>query len=323
MSSQLAQVAVTGAAGQIGYALLFRIAAGGLLGRSQAICLRLLEVPQARAALDGVLMELEDCASPRLADIVVTDDPKIAFKDAEYVFLVGAKPRGAGMQRSDLLQANADIFKVQGRALDEVAARNVRVVVVGNPANTNALIAQRHAPSLEPWCFSAMTRLDHNRAKARLAAKLGCTVGQISRLCIWGNHSSTQYPDVAHVLVDGKPVSVDAAWLNDEFIPAVAERGAAIIKARGASSAASAAHAALEHMRDWINGSEDWVSMAVPSQGDYGIPEGLVYSFPMQCDGRHTAVVNNLEISPAARARLDASRHELEAELAAVSHLLP
>ena len=316
-------IAVTGAAGQIGYALLFRIAAGGLLGRNQPIRLQLLEVPQARAALDGVIMELRDCAYPRLVDIIATDDPEIAFKDARYVFLVGAKPRSAGMQRSDLLQANAAIFKVQGQALDKAAARDVRVVVVGNPANTNALIAQRHAPSLDPWCFSAMTRLDQNRAKARLATKLGCGVGQIRRLCVWGNHSSTQYPDVAHATVDGKSVQLDPAWLSSEFIPGVAERGAAIIKARGASSAASAAHAALEHMRDWIGGSDDWVSMALPSKGDYDVPRGLVYSFPMQCDGQRTVIVPGLELSAEARARLDASRRELEEELAAIRHLLP
>ena len=318
-------VAVTGAAGQIGYALLFRLAAGAVLGPEQPIRLHLLEVPQARAALDGVIMELEDAAFPTLQGVVATDDPMVAFRDAEQVFLVGARPRGPGMQRGDLLQANADIFRTQGQALDAVASRSVRVVVVGNPANTNALIAQRHAPSLDVRCFSAMTRLDHNRALARLAAKLHCGVGDIHRLCVWGNHSSTQYPDVSYATVAGQPLAaqLDPTWLEQQFLPAVTERGAAIIKARGASSAASAASAAIDHMRDWALGSADWVSMALPADGAYDIPEGLVYSFPVQCSDGQANIVRDLDISAASRQRMDRSRDELQQELDAIRSLLP
>ncbi len=322
-----ARIAVTGAAGQIGYALLFRLAAGALLGRQQPIILQLLEIPQAVGALKGVAMELEDCAFPRLHGIVTTSDPAEAFRDADYAFLVGARPRGPGMERSDLLQANAEIFRTQGRALDEHASREVRVVVVGNPANTNALIALRHAPNLPARNFTAMTRLDHNRALAQIAAKAGCRLHDIRRLCIWGNHSSTQYPDVNHALIGGQPAweKLDTEWLRQEFIPRVSGRGAEVIKVRGASSAASAANAALEHIRDWATGSapDDWVSMGVPSDGSYGIPEGLVYSYPVTCKDGDYSIVPGLEIDSESRQRLDTSQQELEQEREAIRSLLP
>ena len=321
------RIAVTGAAGQIGYALLFRIASGQLLGKDQAVILQLLEVTPALEALNGVVMELQDCAFSTLAGIEVSDDANVAFKDADYAFLVGAKPRGPGMERSDLLEGNAAIFNVQGKALNDHASREVKVIVVGNPANTNALIAMKNAPDLNPENFTAMTRLDHNRALAQIADKTSCSVNDIRNLCIWGNHSTTQYPDISHASIDGKPVSeaVDTEWYRQEYIPRVAKRGAEIIAARGASSAASAANAALEHMRDWALGSAegDWVSMAIPSDGSYGIPEGLVYSFPVVCKGGSYEIVQGLEIDDFSRSMMDATQKELEEERDMVKHLFP
>ena len=277
------RIAVTGAAGQIGYALLFRIAAGELLGREQPVILQLLEIPPALPALDGVVMELEDCAFPTLAGVITSADAKVAFRDADFAFLVGASPRGPGMERADLLVRNAEIFRAQGRTLNEHAQRGVKVLVIGNPANTNALITMKNAPDLDPRQVMAMMRLDHNRAQAMLAARLQCPVGAVRNLTVWGNHSTTQYPDLHHAVVDGKPALglVAQDWYEDEFIPGVAKRGAAIIQARGASSAASAANAILDHARDWTFGTpdNDWTSMAVPADGSYGIPEGIVYSF--------------------------------------------
>lgn len=321
-----ARVAVTGAAGQIGYALLFRIAAGEFLGPDQPVIVQLLEVPQAMSSLKGVAMELEDCAFPALAGIICSDDPATAFKDADFAFLVGARPRGPGMERRDLLTANAAIFNVQGRALNDHASRAVHVIVVGNPANTNALITLRNAPDLDPRQFTAMTRLDHNRACAQLAAKTGNTVDSIRGLCIWGNHSTTQYPDLHHATVNNRPALdlVDRAWYENEFIPRVAKRGAEVIAARGASSAASAANAALEHMRDWARGlkSGDWTSMAVPSGGSYGIPEGLIFSFPVRCRGGDYEIVQGLAINEFSRRKMDATQKELEEERDTIKHLL-
>jgi malate dehydrogenase len=320
------RVAVTGAAGQIGYSLLFRIAAGDMLGPDQPVILQLLEITPALGALRGVAMELQDCSSPILAGVVETDDPELAFGDADVAMLVGAMPRKAGMERSDLLAANGAIFSVQGRAIASAAKPGVKVVVVGNPANTNALIAKANAAGLEPRCITAMTRLDHNRAKAQLAERLGVGVGVITRMTIWGNHSSTQYPDLTHCLVEGRPaleVLDDPAWVEREFIPAVAKRGAAIIDARGLSSAASAANAAVHHVRDWVRGtpSGDWVSMAVVSDGSYGVSEGLVSSFPCTCEGGDWKIVPGLEIDGFSRSRIDASVAELEDERAAVVEL--
>jgi malate dehydrogenase len=320
------RIAVTGSAGQIGYALLFRIAAGDMLGPDQPVILQLIEVPQAMKALEGVVMELRDCAFPLLADIVATDDVNVGFKDADYAILVGARPRGPGMERKDLLEANGAIFTVQGKAINDHASRGVKVLVVGNPANTNALIASRSAPDLDPRQFTAMTRLDHNRAISQLAAKTGKPVSAIRRMTVWGNHSSTQYPDISHALVDGRPATelVDQAWVENDFIPTVQQRGAAIIAARGASSAASAASSAIDHMRSWALGTPDgdWVSMAIPSDGSYGIPEGVVYSYPVTCrDGRYE-IVQNLPISAFSRARMDATAKELFEERDAVKHLL-
>ena len=312
------RIAVTGAAGQIGYAILFRIAAGELLGEDQPVILQLLEVTPALKALNGVVMELEDCAFETLAGVVTSDDANVAFRDADFAFLVGAKPRGPGMERADLLQGNADIFRVQGRALNDNASRDVRVIVVGNPANTNALITIKNAPDLDPARITAMTRLDHNRALAQLAQKTDSGVADIRRLCIWGNHSTTQYPDLHHATVKGKPALelVDQKWYTDEYIPRVAKRGAEIIGARGASSAASAANAALEHMRDWARGiaSGDWTSMSVATDGSYGIAEGLVYSFPVQCRNGNYEIIQDLDINDFSRARMDATRTELEEE---------
>jgi malate dehydrogenase len=320
------RIAVTGSAGQIGYALLFRIAAGDMLGPDQPVILQLIEVPQAMKALEGVVMELRDCAFPLLADIVTTDDVNVGFKDADYAILVGARPRGPGMERKDLLEANGAIFTVQGKAINDHASRHVKVLVVGNPANTNALIASRSAPDLDPRQFTAMTRLDHNRAISQLAAKTGKPVSAIRRMTVWGNHSSTQYPDISHALVDGRPATelVDQAWVENDFIPTVQQRGAAIIAARGASSAASAASSAIDHMRSWALGTPDgdWVSMAIPSDGSYGIPEGVVYSYPVTCrDGRYE-IVQNLPISAFSRARMDATAKELFEEGSAVTQLL-
>lgn len=320
------RVAVTGAAGQIGYALNFRIASGAMLGPDQPVILQLLEVPQAQEILKGVVMELNDCAFPLLTEVIATDRPEEAFKDADYALLVGARPRGPGMERKDLLEANAQIFSVQGKAMDQHASRDIRVLVVGNPANTNALIAASNAKSLDRRQFTAMTRLDHNRALHQIAAKLGTHINDVHRVTIWGNHSSTQYPDLHHATVGGKPAlaQVDATWYADEFIPVVQQRGAAIIKARGASSAASAASAALDHMRTWALGSAegDWVSMGIPSDGSYGIPEGVVYSYPVTCRDGQYQIVQDLEINSFSRERMTATYQELNEERDGVAALL-
>lgn len=321
------RVTVTGAAGQIGYALLFRIASGAMLGEDQPVILQLLDITPAMDALEGVRMELNDCAFPLLTNIVCTDMPDIAFKDADYALLVGARPRGPGMERKDLLEANAAIFSVQGKALNDYASRDVRVLVVGNPANTNALIAQRNAPDLDPRNFTAMMRLDHNRAKTQIAQKLEVPVTDVARMTVWGNHSSTQYPDLHHALVSGRIASeqVEQSWYEDAFIPTVQQRGAAIIKARGASSAASAANAAIDHMRDWALGTpnDDWVSMGVHSDGSYGITEGLIYSFPCRCEGGRWSIVPDLPVNDFSRSRMRATEMELMEERDAVAHLLP
>ena len=320
-------VAVTGAAGQIGYALLFRIASGEMLGKDQPVCLHLLEITPALDALKGVVMELKDCAFPLLHDIVATDKAEEAFKDVSYALLVGARPRGPGMERKDLLEANGAIFGPQGKALNDHAKRDVKVLVVGNPANTNALIAQQNAPDLDPKCFTAMVRLDHNRAMSQLADKTGKHSTDIKKMTIWGNHSSTQYPDLHHAEVDGKPAmdTVDEDWYENTFIPDVQQRGAAIIKARGASSAASAASAAIDHMRSWALGTDkdDWVSMAIPSDGSYGIEEGVIYGYPVTCKDGKYEIVQGLEIGEFSRTRMDATEKELREERAAVEGLFP
>ena len=321
-----ARVTITGAAGQIGYQLAFRIASGQLLGPNQPVILQLLEITPALNALNGVVMELEDCAFPTLRGVIATDKAEVAFKDTDYALLVGAKPRGPGMERADLLRDNAKIFTGQGKALDAHANRNVKVLVVGNPANTNALIAQSNAPSLNAANFTAMTRLDHNRALAQLAAKTGTHVNDLSRLIIWGNHSATQYPDLSHALVKERRATelVDAAWIKDDFIPTVQQRGAAIIKARGLSSAASAASAAIDHIRDWVLGTpgDDWVSMAVPSDGSYGIKEGIIYSYPVRCTKGKYEIVQGLAISDFSRERMKATEDELRQEREAIAALL-
>lgn len=321
------RVAVTGAAGQISYSLLFRIAAGQMLGNDQPIILQLLEITPALEALKGVAMELDDCAFPLLEQIITSDDPNIAFKEADYALLVGARPRGPGMERKDLLEANAAIFSGQGKSLNEVANRNVKVLVVGNPANTNALIAQRNAPDLNPRQFTAMTRLDHNRALTQLAQKTEHSINTISHLTIWGNHSSTQYPDIHHTKVNGQAAMefIDTTWYQEAFIPTVQQRGAAIIKARGASSAASAANAAIDHMRDWALGSKhnDWVSMGIYSDGSYGVAEGLIYSFPVTCKNGDFEIVTGLSINGFSEERMKATEQELIEERDAVAHLLP
>jgi malate dehydrogenase len=320
------RVAVTGAAGNISYALLFRIAAGDMLGPDQPVILQLLEIPQARDALTGVTMELNDCAFPLLQGIVASDDPQAAFADADYALLVGARPRGPGMERKDLLEENAKIFSVQGKALNESAGRRVRVLVVGNPANTNALIAQQNAPDLAPGQFTAMTRLDHNRAISQLADRAGVHSTGITRMTIWGNHSATQYPDLNHARIDGSEATqrVDQKWTREEFIPTVQQRGAAIIKARGASSAASAASAAIAHMRSWALGSneDDWVSMAIPSDGSYGVDEGLIYSFPVTCSGGNYEIVQGLEIDDFSREKMRVTAEELIEERDGVRDLI-
>ncbi|MCE7902348.1 MAG: malate dehydrogenase [Gammaproteobacteria bacterium PRO9] len=314
------------AAGQIGYQLAFRIASGQLLGPNQPVILQLLEITPALNALNGVVMELEDCAFPTLRGVIATDKAEVAFKDTDYALLVGAKPRGPGMERADLLRDNARIFTGQGKALDAHANRNVKVLVVGNPANTNALIAQSNAPSLNAANFTAMTRLDHNRALAQLAAKTGTHVNDLSRLIIWGNHSATQYPDLSHALVKERRATelVDTAWIKDDFIPTVQQRGAAIIKARGLSSAASAASAAIDHIRDWVLGTpgDDWVSMAVPSDGSYGIKEGIIYSYPVRCTKGKYEIVQGLAISDFSRERMKATEDELRQEREAIAALL-
>jgi len=320
------RVTITGAAGQIGYQLAFRIASGQMLGDDQPVILQLLEIPPALPALHGVVMELDDCAFSTLAGIVATDDPNEAFKDSDYALLVGARPRGPGMERKDLLEANAAIFSVQGKAMNDFASKDIRVLVVGNPANTNALIAQSNAPDLNPRNFTSMTRLDHNRASAQLAAKTGKHVNDVRHMTIWGNHSATQYPDIFHTSVDGTPALdlVEQTWLVDEFIPVVQQRGAAIIKARGASSAASAASAAIDHMHDWVLGSpdDDWVSMGIPADGSYGIEPGVVYSYPVRCHGGDYEIVQDLAISEFSRERMDATNVELREERAAIEELL-
>jgi len=319
------RVAITGAAGQIGYQLAFRIASGQLLGQNQPVILQLLEIPPAMDALRGVAMELEDCAFRTLHDIVLSDDPNIGFRDTDFALLVGARPRGPGMERKDLLLANAQIFSVQGKALNDAASRNVKVLVVGNPANTNALIARENAPDLDPRNFTAMTRLDHNRAMAQLAAKTGRHVSDVSGVIIWGNHSATQFPDLAHAAVAGKPAleCVPRAWYEQEFIPQVQQRGAAIIKARGASSAASAASAAIDHVRDWAQGNGATIlSMGVASDGSYGISEGVVFSYPVRCTGRGYEIVQGLEVDDFARTRLELTEAELREERAGVESLL-
>ena len=320
------RITVTGAAGQIGYALLFRIASGSMLGDEQPVILQLLDITPAMDALNGVKMELDDCAFPLLADVICTDDPEVAFKDSDFALLVGARPRGPGMERKDLLEANAAIFGVQGKAINKVANRDIKVLVVGNPANTNALITQRNAPDINPRQFTAMTRLDHNRAKTQLAQKNGCTVNDVRQMTIWGNHSATQYPDLHHALVNEDPAmgKIDMAWYESEFIPVVQQRGAAIIQARGASSAASAANAAVDHMRSWALGTaeNDWVSMGVISDGSYDIEPGLIYSFPCRCKNGQWEIVQGLEISAFSREKMDATAQELTEERDAVAHLL-
>ena len=320
------RVAVTGAAGQIGYSLLFRIAAGEMLGPDQPVILHLLEITPAMKVLEGVVKEIDDCACPLVAGYVQTDNADIAFRDVDYALLVGAKPRGPGMERRDLLEANGGIFKVQGRSLNENANRNVKVVVVGNPANTNAHTAMLSAPDLNPGNFTAMTRLDHNRALALLAQYTGAEVRQIKKMTIWGNHSTTQYPDISQTRINGKSARrmVDRKWYENEFIPRVAKRGAEIIEARGASSAASAANGAINHVHDWVLGTPrgNWTSMAVPSDGSYGIPEGLVFSFPVTCKDGDYRIVPDLKISKFSQTKLDITQKELEEERDAVARIL-
>src|SRR5688572_29073075 len=322
------RVAVTGAAGQIGYALLFRIASGEMLGKDQPVILQMLELPmeKAQAALKGVMMELEDCAFPLLAGMVGTDDPKVAFKDADYALLVGAMPRGPGMERKDLLLKNAEIFTVQGKALDEFASRNVKVLVVGNPANTNAYIAMKSAPSLPAKHFTAMLRLDHNRAASQLAVKTGNPVASIEKLCVWGNHSPTMYADFRFATIDGRLVKDminDQTWNKDVFLPTVGKRGAAIIEARGMSSAASAANAAIDHMRDWALGTDgEWVTMGVASNGEYGIPKDVMFGYPVTTAGGKYTIVKDLPIDEFSKGCIDKTLAELLSEQDGVKHLL-
>jgi malate dehydrogenase len=320
------RVTVTGAAGQISYSLIFRIASGSMLGPDQPVILQLLEITPALGALQGVVMELNDCAFPLVHGVVATDKPEEGFEGTDYALLVGARPRGPGMERKDLLLENAKIFSAQGKALDAAASRDVRVLVVGNPANTNALIAQRNAPSLSPDRFTAMTRLDHNRALAQVSEKTGAPLAKIKKAVIWGNHSATQYPDLNHATVDGKPAlaEVGESWFKQTFIPTVQQRGAAVIKARGSSSAASAASAAVDHVHDWVLGSRetDWVSMAVPSDGSYGIPEGVIYSYPVTCKGGRYAIVQGLEIDAFSREKMQLTHRELTEERDGVKDLI-
>jgi malate dehydrogenase len=321
------RVAVTGAAGQIGYALLFRIGAGEMLGKDQPVILQLLDITQMLPAVKGVVMELEDCAFPLLSGITVTDDPKTAFRDAEVALLVGAKPRTKGMERKDLLEANGAIFTTQGKALDEAANRNVKVLVVGNPANTNAFIAMKNAKNLKRENFTAMMRLDHNRALSQIAAKTGKPVTSVKRMIVWGNHSATQYPDLSQAEIDGTKVSAlinDNNWVEQTFIPTVQKRGAAIIEARGLSSAASAANAAIDHVRDWIFGTRegDWVSMGIPSDGSYGIPEGVIYGYPVTCSGGTYRIVSSIPVSESGTGRMKTTHQELLEERDSVKHLL-
>jgi malate dehydrogenase len=329
MSKAPIRVAVTGAAGQIGYALLFRIASGEMLGKDQPIILQMLEIPDEKAqkALKGVMMELDDCAFPLLQGMVAASDPMVAFKDVGVALLVGARPRGPGMERKDLLEANGKIFGPQGQALDKVADRNVKVLVVGNPANTNCLIAMKNAPSLKPAQFSAMMRLDHNRATSQVAQKVAKAVSSIKKITIWGNHSATQYPDLFQAEAEGKkvwPMINDQGWLETTFITTVQKRGAAIIEARGLSSAASAANAAIDHVHDWLLGTRhgDWVSMGIPSDGSYGIPEGVLYGYPVTCKAGKVEIVKGIEVSDFSRKRMDATLKELHEERDGVKHLL-
>ena len=320
------RVTITGAAGQIGYQLAFRIASGQMLGSNKKIILQLLEITPALPALQGVLMELEDCAFPTLAGVIATDNADEAFNETDYALLVGAMPRGPGMERADLLEANAKIFTHQGSAINNSANKDAKILVVGNPANTNALIASSNAPNIDPSNFSAMTRLDHNRAKSYLAKKIGVTTTEIKKMIIWGNHSATQFPDLYHVLCNGKSINNDInhQWLIDDFIPTVQQRGAEIIKARGASSAASAASAAIDHMRDWALGTpkDDWVSMAIPSDGSYGIEPGIIFSFPVKCENGKYEIVQGLDIEAFSRERINITEAELREERAAIEHLL-
>jgi len=320
------RVAITGAAGQIGYALLFRIASGEMLGKDQPVILQLLDLPQAQAAVKGVMMELEDCAFPLLAGMIASDDPNVAFKDADYAILVGARPRSKGMERKDLLEANGAIFTVQGKALNDHASRNVKVLVVGNPANTNAYIAMKSAPDLPAKNFTAMLRLDHNRALSQLAAKTGKAVADIETMAVWGNHSPTMYADYRFATIGGESVKQminDDAWNSDVFLPTVGKRGAAIIEARGLSSAASAANAAIDHVRDWALGTNGkWVTMGIPSDGSYGIPEGVMFGYPVTCANGEYTIVQGLEIDEFSRGRINITLNELEEERAGVAHLL-
>jgi len=319
-------VTITGAAGNIGYALAFRVASGQMLGADQPVNLNLLEIPNAAAAVQGVVMELNDCAFPTLNKVTAGSDAMVAFKDCDFGLLVGARPRGPGMERKDLLLANAQIFSAQGKALDAVASRSVRVLVVGNPANTNSLIAQRNAPSLSPKQFTAMTRLDHNRGLAQLTEKAGSNLSEVKKVIIWGNHSATQYPDLHHATVAGKPALsvVGDSWFKESFIPTVQQRGAAIIKARGTSSAASAASAALDHIHDWVLGTPagDWVSMGIPSDGSYGIPEGVIYSYPVTCQGGEYSIVQGLSVNEFSREKMTATHRELLEERDGVKDLI-
>ncbi len=320
------RVTVTGAAGQISYGLLFRIASGDMLGPDQPVILQLLEIPPAINALNGVVMELDDCAFPLLKGIVATDDPNVAFKDSDFALLVGAMPRKKGMERKDLLTANSKIFSVQGKAINEHAKKDIRVLVVGNPANTNALITMANAPTIKHGNITAMTRLDHNRAISQLATQTGADSTAITKMTIWGNHSATQYPDISQTQIDGKPATdaVEDAWYKETFIPTVQKRGAAIIEARGLSSAASAANAAIDHMRTWVMGTDgdDWVSMGIPSDGSYGITEGLIYSFPVTCKDGEYEIVQGLDVSDFSRGKMDATMKELEEERDEVKDLL-
>lgn len=326
MSSPI-RIAVTGAAGQISYSLLFRIAAGDMLGGSQPVILQLLDIPESGKVLDGVLMELQDCAFPLLTDIIVTHDPMIAFDQADIAILVGARPRGKGMERKDLLQTNGEIFREQGRALNQVVKRDAKILVVGNPANTNTLITMKNAPDLSPENFSGMLRLDHNRALSQVAMKLNQPVSHIRKMIVWGNHSSTQFPDLSHAEIDHQKVIdliKDQTWVENSFIPTVQNRGAVVIEARGLSSAASAANAIIDHMRDWIFGTrdDDWITMGILSDGSYKIPEGVIYGFPVVCKNGGRKIVRGLEISPFSRTRLDIAYDELTQELDSIKHLL-
>jgi malate dehydrogenase len=329
MSKNPVRVAVTGAAGQIGYAILFRIASGEMLGRDQPVILQLLEIPDEKAqkALRGVMMEMDDCAFPLLHGMLPASDPMVAFKDADVALLVGARPRGPGMERKDLLEANGKIFQPQGQALNKVAKRDVKVLVVGNPANTNALIAMKNAPDLKPEQFTAMMRLDHNRATSQIAQKIGKPVASVRKIAVWGNHSATQYPDIFQAECEGRkvwPMINDQAWLEGTFIPTVQKRGAAIIEARGLSSAASAANAAIDHVRDWVLGTADgdWVSMGIASDGSYGIAEGVLYGYPVTCKGGRFQIVKGIEVSDFGRKRMDATLKELHEERDGIKHLL-